>query len=153
MNKCRIFLLLSLLFLSTGGCGMEERMKIGDIKLPVSESSFYIIEVKSARLHRISLEMTNAIPIPKEILDICRSSSEQLCLIRELYGDMPWILTSEDEKEVIAEGNYQSIDNRRPRVLPLFTFKAKAGKYKLTFKPSRGYSDSTPEVIKEIIIE
>jgi len=153
MNKPLVFILALLLSSLIGGCDMKERIKLGEVTLPVVEHIDYQIEIESAGLHRVSLEMTGVTPIPKEILDICKSSSERLCLIRELYGDMPWVLTSENEKEVVAEGNYQSIDNRRPRVLPLFTFKAKVGEYKLTFKPSKGYSDFAPKVIKEIIIE
>lgn len=153
MNKWLTFLLVSHFSLLIGGCDMKERIKLGEVTLPVIESIDYQIEIESEGLHRVSLEMTSATPIPKEILDTCKSSSERLCLIRELYGDMPWVLISENEKEVVAEGNYQSIDNRRARVLPLFTFKANIGTYKLTFKPSKGYSNFAPKVIKEIIIE
>lgn len=132
---------------------MRERNKLGVITLPVLERIDYQIEIKSAGMHRVSLEMTSATPIPKEILDKCTSSTERLCLVRELYGDMPWVLTFQDENNVVAEGNYQSIDNRRPRVIPLFTFMANVGTYNLTFKPSKGFSKFAPRVTKIVVIE
>lgn len=132
---------------------MTERNKVGEIKLPVLERIDYKIEIEFTGMYRVSLEVTDVAAIPDEIIDACKFSEDRLCLVRELYGDMPWVLTSENEKEIVAEGNYQSIDNRRPRALPLFTFRASAGKYTLTFLPSKGYSSFAPKVVKEIIIE
>lgn len=153
MNRSKVIrLCLLLILLIINGCDVRKQDKIGELTFPVSEDITILIDKKRDKPYRVYFRPKNSSYIPDEILETCKDSSDPQCVILELYGEMPWVLTTEDQSEIIKEGNYQSVGNGNGKVIPLIYFKADPGRYKLTFGPSKGRSDSAPEHVIEILL-
>lgn len=152
MYAIRKLILAFMLIMLLEACKMDEKIVLGEVEFPLKDGVELSFEVSEERNFAIYLSSADLMPvIPNSILTFCSTSSDDLCLVQQLYGELDWKIYSNGD--VVKSGSYQSADNSHPKILILGYFKGKPGSYKLAIEPSLGAHIDSPPIKKTISIE